>query len=79
MLSSNGGRPGMGVLPHSLLEKEIRQIMNQSQLVPSTIENELSFVTGSNLRKMANQRMSAMSNYQSRGGASDNLVQQKQQ
>ena len=53
--------------------------MNQSQLVPSTIENELSFVTGSNLRKMANQRMSAMSNYQSRGGASDNLVQQKQQ
>ena len=40
--------------PHSLLEKEIRRVMNQSQLVPSTMENELSFVTGNNLRKMTN-------------------------
>ena len=41
--NSNGGAPGMGVMPHSLLEKEIRQIMNQSQLVQSTKEKDISF------------------------------------
>jgi hypothetical protein len=46
-----------------LLEKEIRQIMNQSQLVKSTKENDISFNQGSNLRRVANQRLSVMSNY----------------
>ena len=65
--SSTQGNPGappkMGVLPHSLLEKEIRHMMNQSQLVQSTKEHAISFNQGSNLRRIANQRMSAMSNY----------------
>ena len=64
MTNSNGGANGAGVLPHSLLEKEIRQIMNQSQMVQSTRENEISFNQGSNLRRIANQRLSAMSNYE---------------
>ncbi len=38
--------------------------MNQSQLVQSTKENDISFNHGSNLRRIANQRMSAMSNYE---------------
>ena len=74
MMSSNGGRPGMGVLPHSLLEKEIRQIMNQSQLVSSKkgVDNDMTFGGGgkgsTNLRRIANQRLSAMSNYETNGG-----------
>lgn len=51
-------------MPHSLLEKEIRNIMNQSQLVQSTKDNDISFNQGSNLRRIANQRLSVMSNYE---------------
>jgi len=58
------GQNGPSVLPHSLLEKEIRHIMNQSALVQSTREKEISFNQGSNLRRIANQRLSAMSNYE---------------
>ena len=65
-MSSNQNQSGHGggVLPHSLLEKEIRQIMNQSQLVQSTKEKDINFNQGSNLRRIANQRLSAMSNYE---------------
>lgn len=51
------------MMPHSLLEKEIRHIMNQSQLVQSTKDKDISFNQGSNLRRIANQRLSVMSNY----------------
>ncbi len=66
----------MGVLPHSLLEKEIRQIMNQSQLVQSKkVDNDMTFGKGSsNLRRIANQRLSAMSNYDTSGGVGGSQV-----
>ena len=41
--SNHGGVAASGGMPHSLLEKEIRHIMNQSQLVQSTKENDMSF------------------------------------
>ena len=45
--------------------------MNQSQMVQSTRENEISFNQGSNLRRIANQRLSAMSNYEPVMGTQD--------
>ena len=42
MKNSNMG----GGMPHSLLEKEIPHIMNQSQLVQSTKENDMSSCFG---------------------------------
>ena len=63
---SSLGQHNLGLQPHSLLEKEIRQIMNESSIAKSAKENnnEMSFLQESNLRQIQNQRQSAMSNYQ---------------